>query len=383
MINLAYKDIAHSYLKFIVTAMGVGMLLGIVLIMIGVYRGMIVDAEVLLEDIGADLWIVQEDTLGPFAQSSRIHEDLKDTLKVNPDIAKTAALTFLNLQIKTPSGVMKRVYAVGYDPFGEIVALNPKRLVAGRGLQKSHYEIVVPVKLGFTLGDRIKLGRNIYTVVGMTKGVVSSGGDPALFVSLKDSQELQFLYSNARIRNDRARGLKVQADTHLVNAIVATLKPGREVKKVATSIERWKHLSAFTANEERNILTKNVIETASKQIGMFTIILVLVSTIIIALIIYTMTLEKIKEIAIMKLIGLPNVMIMKMIVQETLALGILAFIFGNLFAHMIWDKFPKRVVLLFGDAWILFGIVLVASVIASLFGVYKAIKADPRAAIGG
>ena len=383
MINLAYKDIAHSYLKFIVTAMGVGMLLGIVLIMIGVYRGMIVDAEVLLEDIGADLWIVQEDTLGPFAQSSRIHEDLKDTLKVNPDIAKTAALTFLNLQIKTPSGVMKRVYAVGYDPFGEIVALNPKRLVAGRGLQKSHYEIVVPVKLGFTLGDRIKLGRNIYTVVGMTKGVVSSGGDPALFVSLKDSQELQFLYSNARIRNDRARGLKVQADTHLVNAIVATLKPGREAKKVATSIERWKHLSAFTANEERNILTKNVIETASKQIGMFTIILVVVSTIIIALIIYTMTLEKIKEIAIMKLIGLPNVMIMKMIVQETLALGILAFIFGNLFAHMIWDKFPKRVVLLFGDAWILFGIVLVASVIASLFGVYKAIKADPRAAIGG
>lgn len=383
MINLAYKDIAHSYLKFIVTAMGVGMLLGIVLIMIGVYRGMIVDAEVLLEDIGADLWIVQEDTLGPFAQSSRIHEDLKDTLKVNPDIAKTAALTFLNLQIKTPSGVMKRVYAVGYDPFGEIVALNPKRLVAGRGLQKSHYEIVVPVKLGFTLGDRIKLGRNIYTVVGMTKGVVSSGGDPALFVSLKDSQELQFLYSNARIRNDRARGLKVQADTHLVNAIVATLKPGREAKKVATSIERWKHLSAFTANEERNILTKNVIETASKQIGMFTIILVVVSTIIIALIIYTMTLEKIKEIAIMKLIGLPNVMIMKMIVQETLALGILAFIFGNLFAHMIWDKFPKRVVLLFGDAWILFGIVLVASVMASLFGVYKAIKADPRAAIGG
>ncbi len=382
MINLAYKDIAHSYLKFIVTAMGVGMLLGIVLIMIGVYRGMIVDAEVLLEDIGADLWIVQEDTLGPFAQSSRIHEDLKDTLKVNPDIAKTAALTFLNLQIKTPSGVMKRVYAVGYDPFGEIIALNPKRIVAGRGLQKSHYEIVVPLKLGFALGDRIKLGRNIYTVVGLTKGAVSSGGDPAIFVSLKDSQELQFLYSNARIRNDRARGVQVQADSHLVNAIVATLKPGREAKKVAESIKRWKHLSAFTAEEERDILTKNVIETASKQIGMFTVILIAVSTIIIALIIYTMTLEKIKEIAIMKLIGLPNLMIIKMIVQETLALGILAFIFGNLFAHMTWDKFPKRVVLLFGDAWMLFGIVLIVSIVASLFGVYKAIKADPRAAIG-
>ncbi len=383
MINLAYKDIAHSYLKFVVTAMGVGMLLGIVLIMIGVYRGMVIDAQVLLDDIGADLWVVQENTLGPFAESSRVHEDLKNTLRANSDIDKTAALAFLNLQIKTPDGVMKRVYSVGYDPYGDISAINPTRLVAGRVLERSHYEIVVSKKLGFKLEDKIRLGRNIYTVVGITKGAVSSGGDPVIYVSLKDAQELQFLYSNARIRNDRARGLKVEADNHLVNAVVATLKPGSDPDVVAEDIRRWKHLSTYTAEQERDVLTKNVIETASKQIGMFTVILIGVSTIIIALIIYTMTLEKIKEISIMKLVGLPNLTITKMITQETLTLGVLAFVFGNLFAHAIWDKFPKRVVLEVPDAWFLFAIVLVASVLASLFGVYKAIKADPRAAIGG
>ena len=383
MINLAYKDIAHSWLKFVVTAMGVGMLLGIVLIMMGVYRGMIIDAQVLLDDIGADLWVVQEDTLGPFAESSRIHEDLKNTLRVNPAVNKTAALAFLNLQVRTPDGVMKRVYSVGYDPHGDISAVNPDRLVAGRPLKKSHYEIVVSKKLGFKLGDKIHLGRNIYTVVGITKGAVSSGGEPTIFVSLKDAQELQFLYSNARIRNDRARGLKVDADNHLVNAIVATLKPGSDPDTVAETIRRWKHLSVYTAKQERDVLTKNVIETAKKQIGMFTVILIGVSTIIIALIIYTMTLEKIKEISIMKLVGLPNWTITKMIAQETVTLGVLAFLFGNLFAHSIWDKFPKRVVLEIPDAWFLFGIVLVASVLASLFGVYKAIKADPTAAIGG
>ncbi|BDY11924.1 ABC transporter permease [Hydrogenimonas cancrithermarum] len=383
MINLAYKDITHSFVKFIVTAMGVGMLLGIVLIMMGVYRGMVTDAQVMLDDIGADLWIVQEDTLGPFAESSRIHEDLKNTLRVNPDIDKSAALAFLNLQVKTPEGVMRRVYSVGYDPHGDISAINPKRLVDGRALEKSHYEIVVSKKLGFSLNDKIKLGRNIYTVVGITEGAVSSGGDPVIYVSLKDAQELQFLYSNARIRNDRARGMKVDADNHLVNAVVATLKGGSDPDDVAKTIRRWKHLSVYTAEQQRNILTKNVIETASKQIGMFTVILVGVSSIIIALIIYTMTLEKIKEISIMKLVGLPNFMITKMIMQETLTLGVLAFIFGNLFAHAIWDKFPKRVVLQIPDAWALFGIIIVASILASLFGVYKAIKADPRAAIGG
>ncbi|WP_434658774.1 FtsX-like permease family protein [Sulfurimonas sp. NW9] len=122
---------------------------------------------------------------------------------------------------------------------------------------------------------------------------------------------------------------------------------------------------------------------ASKQIGMFTVILVIVSTIIIALIIYTMTLEKMKEIAIMKLIGIPNSMIIKMIVQETLIMGVLAFISGNIFAHLIYTKFPKRVVLETPDAFALFIVVVIASILASLIGVKKVISADPAQAIGG
>ena len=82
MINLAKKDIEHSLGKFLSTAMGVGMLLGIVLIMIGVYRGMIQDAKSLLGDLKADIWIVQENTLGPFAESSKVHQSLKDAIKV-------------------------------------------------------------------------------------------------------------------------------------------------------------------------------------------------------------------------------------------------------------------------------------------------------------
>jgi putative ABC transport system permease protein len=40
-------------------------------------------------------------------------------------------------------------------------------------------------------------------------------------------------------------------------------------------------------------------------------------------------------------------------------------------------------VLEWGDAWGLFAVVLVASILASLFGVFKAIRADERQAIGG
>lgn len=382
MINLAQKDIAHTLGKFLVTAMGVGMLLGLVLIMIGVYRGMMVDAEVLLTDINADLWIVQENTLGPFAEASRVHEDLKDTLRVTEGIEKSEALTFQNLQLPSVSRPI-RVMAVGFDPYGAIDPINPERLVSGKTLDRDHYQIVVSQETGFGLGESIKLGNDIYHVVGMTKGTVSSGGDLLVYISLKDAQRLQFLYSNARIRSDRARGIAGGADAKMVNTLVATLRPGYDVDDVAKKIREWKHKSVYTRTEQKDILTKNLIERSAKQIGLFTAILVVVSTIIIALIIYTMTLEKMKEISIMKLIGIPNGMIIKMIVQETIVLGLLAFVFGNLFSHLIADNFPKRVVLEIPDAWVLFGVVIVASILSSFVGVRKVIHADPAAAIGG
>ena len=383
MINLARKDIEHTLGKFLITAIGVGMLLGIVMIMVGVYRGMILDAKVLINDINADLWIVQQDTLGPFAEASRVHEDLKNTIRSQEGIAAAEAMTFQAIQLFNSQSQAVRVNLVGYDPFGAINPINPSRMVAGRDLQRSHYEIVVSQKTGFVLGDRIKIGRDIYTVVGVTKGTVSSGGDPLVYVSLKDAQKIQFLYSNARIRNDRARGMNVSGDSHLVNTIVARVAKGRDMQTVASHIARWKHKSVYTNADETKILTENLIKRASKQIGMFTVILVIVSTVIIALIIYTMTLEKIKEISIMKLIGIPNWTIVRMIVQETIVLGVLAFISGNIFAHLIYSKFPKRVVLETGDALTLFAIIMAASILASFFGVHKVIKADPTQAIGG
>ncbi len=383
MINLAQKDIKHTLGKFIITAMGVGMLLGIVLIMIGVYRGMIVDAKVLLDDLNVDLWVVQEDTLGPFAEASRIHEDLKNSVRVIDGVEKSVGLTFQNLQLET-SVKPVRVVAVGFNPFDKVNPINPKRLVEGNILTHDHYEIVISDNIGFKLGEEIPIGRNLYRVVGITHGTVSSGGDPLVYISLKDAQELQFSYSNNRIRRDRARGIKdSSSNMPMVNAVVATVRLGYTTDEVAHNIRSTLHKSVYTRAEQRDILTKNLIERASKQIGLFTAILVIVSTIIIALIIYTMTLEKMKEISIMKLIGIPNSMIMKMIVQETLLLGFLAFIFGNLFSHLIYSHFPKRVVLEIPDAWMLFIVIMIASILASLIAIKKVINADPAAAIGG
>jgi len=381
MINLAYKDITHSLSKFLITAVSVGVLLGIVVIMIGVYRGMVFDAKELVNDIKADIWVVQQDTYGPFAETSKVHEDLQNQISYQDGIKSAEAITFQTFQMENRYGDFK-VMLVGYDPFGKIDVINKSKLVEGRVIQKQHYEIVVSQKTNYKLGKYIKLGRDKFKVVGITKNTVSNGGNYLIFTSLKDAEILQFTYTNERIRSDDGRGIK-GSNPHLVNAIIAKVKDGYNPKQVARNIEISTHKKVFTKAEQTQLLLEKVIKMASKQIGLFTLILIIVSIVIIALVIYTMTLEKIKEISILKLIGISNFTISKMIIQETIALGILAFISGNIFARLIAGKFPKRIVLESGDAFSFFWIILISSIFASLFGVYKVIKTDPSEAIGG
>ena len=74
--NLAAKDIRHNLGRFALTTIGVGMLLMIVMGMGGIYRGIIEDATLLIDRVGADLWVVQRDTRGPFAEISRVPANL-------------------------------------------------------------------------------------------------------------------------------------------------------------------------------------------------------------------------------------------------------------------------------------------------------------------
>ena len=66
--NLAIRDIRHKLSRFLLTAVGIGLLLMIVMGMAGIYQGLSEDALSFLERTKADLWVVQK---GPAARSRR------------------------------------------------------------------------------------------------------------------------------------------------------------------------------------------------------------------------------------------------------------------------------------------------------------------------
>ena len=173
MISLAGRDILHSWGKFVFTGVGLGLLIGATLTMAGVYRGMVDDAQVLLANSGADIWVVQQDTLGPYAEPSSLRDDAYRAVLGMPGVARAANVTYLNMQVQQGDRDV-RVMVVGFEPGqpGE-----PGYLVAGRRITRGHYEAVADVRTGFRLGDRIRIRRHDYTMVGLTRRMVSSGGE--------------------------------------------------------------------------------------------------------------------------------------------------------------------------------------------------------------
>ena len=376
--NLAYRDIRHNAGRFVLTCVVLGMLLGVVLAMIGIYRGMVVDALTLVRAPQADLWIVEADRRGPFAESSRIPGDTREAIERVHGVTAAGSVTYQSVDIVRAGGRL-RFQIIGYEPGRPG---GPATLLTGRALARNHFEMIADRSTGLMPGDTLMVGRNRFSIVGVTAGQVTSSGDPVAYVSLLDSQELQFELAPAASRIETARGVS-GGGKDTVNAVVARLIDNVRPEDVAQSVRRWKHLTALTQAEQETILTGSVVQRARQQIGLFTSILLAVSAVIIALIIYTMTMDKIREIATLKLIGAPDRTIIGMIVQQAVALGLSGFLLGVALISSVKDYFPRRVVLQPEDGIVLAAIVLVVCLIASGLGVRLALSVDPAKALGG
>jgi putative ABC transport system permease protein len=399
--NLAVRDVRRNKTRFVLTCIGLGLLLTVVMAMSGIYRGLIGDATKVVDAVPGHIWVVQKDTRGPFAESSRLPEDLEHSIAAAEGVRAATPVSFQYVQISR-EGKPVRLFLIGYK-LGSFVG--PSQVVAGRPITKKHYELVVDRKSGFRVGNRIRLGLEDYEVVGLTQGMTSPSGDPAAFISLADAQIIQFQLDNDAIRNTRQRvtatyrqlnnmnpllgsratqrALAATENPHFANAIVAELHVPALAPQVADSIRRWNHYQVYSAGSEKDLLLKGFIEKSQRQLWLFRTILIIVSGVIVALIIYTLTMDKLREIATLKIIGAADQTIAGMILQEALLLGLIAFGIGYLVITRTYTLFPRTVLLQPFDMLVVFLIVVVICVLASILGIWRALKVDPGTALSG
>ncbi len=398
--NLAFKDIRKNLGRFVMTTVGIGMLLMIVMGMAGIYRGLLEDATFLINKIGADLWIVQQDTRGPFAELSRVPASLVYRAQAVPGVASAREFVFHTIQ-REHRGALLRMSILGLSWPEDTGAWLP--LVAGRPLRENHFELIADKSLGLELGEILRLGKDEYTIVGITAGMVSTGGDGMAFTTLLDSQAIQFDSPSEAIRLERAardnrgQGSEVflqqpQLTEQLalpssqlpaiaapsLSAVLVSIKPGASLDAIQTLIESWQDVSVYTTQGQEDLLVQGIVDKARKQLFMFRVLLTIIAAIIMALIIYTLTLDKIYAIALLKLIGAPNHVILGMILQQSLLLGGLGYSVAYTVGMQLFPMFPRRVVLTNEDLIQLAIVVFAISILSSLMGIWKALKVEPN-----
>lgn len=396
--NLARRDIRHNLGRFAFTTVGIGLLLMIVMGMGGIYRGLIYEATLLVDRVGADLWVVQGNTRGPFAEVSRLPSNLEDRVRAVPGVASARRFVSHTIQ-RQHQGRPLRMVVQGLawpEDRGEWVPL-----VAGRPLGQAHYELIADQSLGLSLGERLRLGMDTYQVVGLTRGMVGSSGDGLAFFTVSDSTAIQFDLPGEATRLERAARLRRFEDIDLsrlspqlseraegpasqlpaiapprVSAVLVSVRAGADPAGVAATISRWTDVTVYTQQEQRDLLLSGMVDKARRQLGLFRVLLILISTIIIALILYTLTLDKIRDIALLKLIGARNRVIVGLIFQQALLMGAFGYGLAWWLGRFAFPHFPRLVVIEPADLLQLAFIVVGISMFASLLGIWKALTVE-------
>lgn len=372
--NIALRDMRFSALRFALTAVGIGMLLGATMGMIGLYRGIVHEALLIINDIGADLWVVEGGRSGPFAETSAVPANLDRRVEGVPGVDSTRRFIQYNQQY-TIDGKPVRLAVTGVDYPKDSAAWIP--LIDGRAFRSTRYEAIADQSTGLLVGDVIRLGHDDYTVVGLTKGQVDMGGDGMFFVTIPDAQSInRVLPSEAVLLNRLAKGRSRMGmgDGGSIAAVMVELKPNADVKEVQRRIKAWGDVEVLTQQEERDMLLNGRLWRLRVQILAFTAMTLLVAGSIIALTIYMLTLEKINQIALLKLIGARDRVIIGLIVQQAMWIGVLGYSVALAISFTLYPNFPRTVLLLPDDlAWIAFSLFLI-SLFASWFAIRRAMR---------
>jgi putative ABC transport system permease protein len=434
--NLAFKDISYHRFRFLSSTLGVSLLVLVIVTIGGIIRGVILDSATIIEKTGADLWVVQAygahpqgGTLGPFVEMSRLPQLAWHAIQSIPGVAEVGPLAmawehlevmpqptplmkfmYLNTLLNTATMVepgwmampkLQRFVVVGYQ-LGKLGG--PAEIVTGRGIEASHYELVADMSTGFHVKQKLHLGNFDYTVVGLTQHMVGYTADPVIYATLPDAQNIIFQSDPNLLRSQRAavegntaelaatqprlqpafvsNAVDTLSNTRFINAIAVKVQPGTSVQAVAEHIERWQHLKVYTAAQSVNLQLMGSNRLILFQLALFRDILVIIAGTVIGLIIYTFTLDKLHEIAMLKILGAPSTMVYGMILQEALLIGVTGTLLGSFLEFVVEPYFPRRVLATTGDVLQLLIAMTGVTLIASILAVRRAMHADPRSVIG-
>lgn len=365
---LAFNEIKHSRLRYVLIGSIMMLMASLVLILSGLANGLAADNASAMMNMKADYLVFQSDSRFTFSRSALPLATLTEISRVD-GVKAVAPIGQLSVTTEQENGAKldATILAINTDSF-----LAPN-IIEGQGLKPGQTDgggIVIDEtakKQNVKLGDTLKVlpSGQLLKVIGFTSGQ-RYGHLPVIYMNIPAWQAIKFATPAALQEFPNAvSAFAVQMDSSAANQLKTQAS-----LEVATRQEAISKLPGYS--EE------------SGTLNMILVFLLLISALIMAAFFYVITLQKLNQFGILKVLGARTRYLAREMLAQVLLITLAGVIVGAALTFLLASVLPANIPFnLEGGLVIFYSVVLVAvALVGTLLSLFKVAKVDPLIAIG-
>jgi putative ABC transport system permease protein len=343
---IGLRDLQWRRRRFLIATAATALVLGMTLVLAGISGGFRNEPVRAVRAIGADAWVVPRSELGPFTAATPLPADEATAVASEPGVTRVEPLVLIHFA--TQGDHPRDINVVGYRLGGIVVPhLRSGRAVAASG------EAVADQRLGKRVGDTITVGGRVVRIVGTVRGVSYFGGEPGFFIPIEDAQALAF------------------AGRPLATALITLGRPA----VVAPDLRVMTNAQAVAD-------LRRPLKSAIQSVNSIGALLWVVAVGIVGSIAYVTALERVRDFAVMKAIGVANRDLAAGLAVQAMLVALAAAAAGAVIAEVLAPVFPLGVEIPRSSFVALPVVAVGVGLLASLAGLRRAVTVDPALAFG-
>lgn len=348
MLIAALRDLQWRKRRFVIAIVGTGLVFAMTLVLTGLANGFRVEATRTVDSLGLDNYLTKAGAAGPFLGSSPF--SAAEIGQVSQLQGVETAVTLVYGSSTMPrNGTTGNVNVFGAPESGP----GMPTMSSGRA-PSSPDEIAVSSTMHKSLDQDIEIGSRTLKIVGIVHDSTALAGQPNVFLTVTGAQRL--LYSGQQLIS--SIGLRGTPE-HVPDGFNLVGKSGGM----------------------EDLL--RALSGARKAIALMAELLWVVAALIVGSMIYVSALERTRDFAVFKAVGVPTRSILAGLILQAVIVAILAAALGAGLSLLLGPLFPMRCDIPQAAFVALPIVAVLIGLLASVAGLRRAVTVDPAMAFGG
>ncbi|MDP3047480.1 MAG: ABC transporter permease [Chloroflexota bacterium] len=289
MLRLAFRNLFQGKVRVLISVGGVALALMLILALDAIFSGAEGQVTAYIDNSGADIFVAQEGVRNMHMASSSLPARVSERVKAVPGVESATPILYVTNMVVV-GAERNLAYIIGLPDEARIggawqivegapaYAPKAKEAIIDRG---------VAAKSGVTLGIKVKIMGEEFTVSGLSQGTANLTNSVA-FIAMSDFSRLR-------------------GDSSTISFLLVKVEPGESPAAVATRIEvRVKNVTALPRTAFAEGERKVIRDMGTDIVAIMNLVGFFIGLAVMALMVYTATLSRRAEYGVLKALGASN-----------------------------------------------------------------------------